>query len=178
MSRFVGVLALTAWAYLVWLLLTWTRTAEQLLVGAGIAVLVALTLAPLGRVARPWRLAEPPRAWAVVRLIASALWRILRANLSLARRIWSPSLPLRSGMIVLPTAERSDAGLAGVGLISSLIVDNQIVDLDRDRNLLQYHAVSIPAGDPAESVNRPVERLLGPLVKSCQDRRHRRRPSA
>ena len=165
MSRFVGFLALAAWAYLVWVLLTWTRTAEQLLVGAGIAVLVAVALAPLGPVARPWRLAAPRRAWAIVRLIASALWRILQANLGLARRIWSPSLPLRSGMIVVPTAERSDAGLAGVGLISSLIVDNQIVDLDRDRDLLQYHAVSIPPADPAESVNRPIERLLGPLVE-------------
>jgi multicomponent Na+:H+ antiporter subunit E len=164
MSRFAAVAALAGWAYLLWILLTWTRTAEQLLVGAGIAVLVAVTMAPLGPVAAPWRLLLPRRAWALVRLIANALWRILRANLSLARRIWSPSRPLQSGMIVVPTAERSDAGLAGVGLISSLIVDNQIVDLDRDRALLQYHAVSIPPGDPADSVNRPIERLLRPLV--------------
>jgi multicomponent Na+:H+ antiporter subunit E len=162
MTRFA---ALAVWAYLLWVLLSWTRTAEQLLVGVAIAVLVAVTMAPLGPVASPWRLVVPRRAWAVVRLIGSALWRIVRANLSLARRIWSPSRPLRSGMIVVPTAERTDAGLAGLGLISSLIVDNQIVDLDRDRALLQYHAVSIPAGDPAESVNRPIERLLRPLVE-------------
>jgi multicomponent Na+:H+ antiporter subunit E len=165
MTRFVTLVALAVWAYLVWVLLTWTRTAEQLLVGAAVAVLVAVTMAPLGQVAAPWRLAVPRRAWAVVRLVGSALWRILRANLSLARRIWSPNRPLRSGMVVVSTSERSDAGLAAVGLISSLIVDNQIVDLDRDRALLQYHAVSIPARDPAESVNRPIERLLRPLVE-------------
>jgi multicomponent Na+:H+ antiporter subunit E len=165
MTRFVAVLALAIWAYLVWVLLSWTRTAEQLLFGAGVALLVAVTMAPLGPVAAPWRLLMPRRAWAVIRLIATALWRILQANLSLARRIWSPSRPLRSGMIVVPTSEHSDAGLASVGLISSLIVDNQIIDLDRDRALLQYHAVSIPAGDPAESVNRPIERLLRPLVE-------------
>ena len=36
------VIALFCWAYAVWVLLTWTRTAEQLLFGAGIAAVVAV----------------------------------------------------------------------------------------------------------------------------------------
>jgi len=57
-----------------------------------------------------------------------------------------------------------------VGLMTSLVVDNQLVDLDPSRGQLQYHAVAVPAGGPdeaAEATNLPAERLLRPL---CRDR--------
>jgi multicomponent Na+:H+ antiporter subunit E len=71
-------------------------------------------------------------------------------------------------MIILPTGQRGDAGLAGVGLVSSLIVDNQIVDLDRSRHVLQYHAVEVPGGDEqsrVDSVNGPVEEWIDRLER-------------
>ena len=68
MSR---VIALFCWAFLTWVLLTWTLTVEQMLFGAGIALAVAVALAPLGEVAGPWRLLTPRRLAAAVRLIAA-----------------------------------------------------------------------------------------------------------
>jgi multicomponent Na+:H+ antiporter subunit E len=56
--------------------------------------------------------------------------------------------------------------MAATGLITSLIVDNQIVDLDVRRRELQYHAVAVPPGDAAqraESINAPTERWLARL---------------
>jgi multicomponent Na+:H+ antiporter subunit E len=159
-GRFVG---LAAWCYLVWVLLTWTRTADQLLFGAAISLAVAAALAPLGPVAAPWRLLRPRTAAAVLGLAGTAAVRIVRANVSLAARIWAPSRPLRSGMVITPTDQRSDLGLTTVGLVTSLIVDNQIVDLDRRRRRLQYHAVSVPERDPQAAraaINGPVERYL------------------
>jgi multicomponent Na+:H+ antiporter subunit E len=155
--------ALACWCYPVWVLLTWTRTAEQLLFGAGICLLVGFALAPLGPVPGPWRLLVPCNALAALRLLATAAVRVPVANVRLAARIWRPSRPLRSGMVVVPTRERSDLGLTTVGLVTSLIVDNQIVDLDRRRNLLQYHAVDVPDGSPQDkraAINEPVERCL------------------
>jgi multicomponent Na+:H+ antiporter subunit E len=155
--------ALSCWCYLIWVLLTWTETAEQLLIGAGISILAGLALAPLGPVPGPWRLLVPRNASAAVRLFATALMRIPVANLRLAVRIWRPSRPLRSGMVVVPTRERTDLGLTTVGLVTSLIVDNQIVDLDRRDHVLQYHAVDVPEGTPEQkraAINEPVERCL------------------
>jgi multicomponent Na+:H+ antiporter subunit E len=63
---------------------------------------------------------------------------------------------------------RSDGELAAVGLISSLIVDNQIVDLDRSRRELQYHAVAVPEGTPEErvaAVNGPIEERIVTLSR-------------
>lgn len=153
--------ALGIWAYGVWLLLTWTATAEQLIFGAVLAAGVGALLAPLGEVVGPWQPFAPRRFLAILRLTGYALSAIVRANVSLARRIWSPSRPLSSGMVVVPTTARTDGELAATGVITSLIVDNQVVDLDRSERVLQYHAVAIPLrGDASEEINKPVERLL------------------
>ena len=162
------VAALAGWAYLVWLLLTWTRTLEQHVAGIVVALVVAGLLAPLGEVAAPWRLLDPRRLAAALRIVTIAFADVLRSNFDLARRVWAPRRPLRSGMLVVPTTQRTDGGLAATGLITSLIVENQIVDLDRDRQRLQYHAIDMPHGNrahPEDDVNAPIERLIAPLLR-------------
>lgn len=159
----VRALALALWAFAVWLVLTWTVTAEQLTTGAVVALLTGIALAPLGDVVPPWRVLDPRRLGAVLALVGASLGRIVRANIGLASRIWSPRRPLRSGMVIVPTLARTDAQWGASGLITSLIVDNQIVDLDTGRDEMLYHAVDVPDGDgpaKAESVNAPTERLL------------------
>lgn len=160
------VAALAAWGYLVWVILTWTETLEQLLFGAVIAVLVAFALAPLGDVKGPWWLLHPKHLVAVAGLIVEAVAKIVVANVKLAARIWSPSRPLSSGMVIVPTHQRSEGGIAAVGIITSLIVDNQITDVDRQRHVLQYHAVAVPPTNHAaarRAINGPIEDLLAPL---------------
>lgn len=166
-DRLVTACSLFIWGYSAWLLLTWTVQAEQLVCGALVSAAMTAVLLPLmDGMVRPWALLRPRRAFGAVRLVLVCLGRISLANLRLARRIWSPSLPLASGMVVVPTGLSDEAGLAGVGLLSSLIVDNQLVDLDRDQHALQYHAVSVPpsGSDRAEVVTGGTERLLRPLL--------------
>ena len=160
------IAGLFCWAFGVWVLLTWTLTVEQLLFGAVIAVTVAVALAPLGNVAGPWRLLRPRAFVGGCWLLVATAGRVLLANLSLSRRIWDPRRPLASGMVIAPTRERADWGLAAVGVISSLIVDNQLVDADARAHELQYHAVAVPEGGPEQvrqHVNGPVEDLLEPF---------------
>jgi multicomponent Na+:H+ antiporter subunit E len=156
-----------AWAMLTWEVLAWTLTWEQQLTGVAIALAVGVSMAGFGDVPGPWKLLRPRTAAALLRLLAKSSYAVVRANLSLSRRIWAPSRPLRSGMLVLPTRMRSDAGLAATALLSSLVVDNQCVDLDRSSRQLQYHVVAVPSGDPqarSEQINAPTENLLSPLV--------------
>lgn len=167
-DRLRSAAALAVWAFGVWLLLTWTATAEQLIFGAVLALLIAGAMAGLGPVAAPWSVLRPRVLLGVPALALRCAGRIVRANLVLAVRIWSPSLRLRSGMVVVPTEMHTDGELAATGLLTSLIVDNQIVDVDRTRNVLQYHAVSVPSGtadEKAESINAPVERDIGRITR-------------
>jgi multicomponent Na+:H+ antiporter subunit E len=169
----IRVTGLFCWAFGVWMLLTWTLTVEQLLFGACIAAVVALALAPLGTVAGPWRLLRPRALAGGAWLLIATAGRVFLANLSLSRRIWDPRRPLASGMVIAPTRERADGGLAAVGVISSLIVDNQLVDLDARAHELQYHAVAVPGGDAEQvrqQVNGPVEDLLTPFHSAGGER--------
>jgi multicomponent Na+:H+ antiporter subunit E len=169
----IRLVGLFCWAFGVWVLLTWTLTAEQLLFGAVVAVAVALALAPLGEVAGPWRLLRPRALAGGLWLLIAAAGRVLVANLRLSRRIWDPRRPLSSGMVITPTRERQDWSLTAVGLISSLIVDNQLVDLDRRAHELQYHAVAVPEGSAEQvrqQVNGPVEDLLKPFHAAGAER--------
>lgn len=162
-QRIVDTAGLATWCLLVWVLVTWTATLEQAAFGIAVSIAVAALLAPLGPVVPPWRLLAPATAKAAASLLATSLVRIAVANARLAARIWSPRRPLRSGMVIVPTGQHSEFGLTVVGLVTSAVVDNQLVDLDRRRGELVYHAVSVPDGGPArarELINGPVERFL------------------
>lgn len=60
-------------------------------------------------------------------------------------------------MIIVPTKATSDGELAAIGVLTSLVVDNQLVDLDRSEHVLQYHAMAVPKGSPRDTVNGPIE---------------------
>lgn len=152
------VLPLWCWSLLVWILLTWTATIEQAVVGLAVSLVVAVACAPLGPVAGPWALLRPRRMPALLALAGSVGWRIVAENWRLTRTIWVRGWA-PSGMVVLPTAARSDGELATVGVFTSLIVNSQLVDLDRQRHELQYHAVEASEAD-RDHINGPIEHHL------------------
>ncbi len=159
-------LVLASWGFLTWVLLTWTLTVEQLAFGAGIAVAVAIGLMQADRGVAPWRVLEPARLGRVLRLLVKAIRRMVVANVVLAHRIWSPSLPIRPGMVIVPTRTTTTAGVTAVGVVTSLIVDNQLVDVDPDRHELQYHWMYVMTTDPDEArnaINGPIEDEVVPL---------------
>lgn len=155
-------LAIWCWAMLTWTLLTWTATVEQVSAGIILSALVATACRPLGEVAGPWRVLSPRRLVALCRLGAVLAARVVVANLRVARLVWSPRAEPPSGMVIVPTRMRGDGELAAVTVLTSVVVDSQLVDLDRERHELQYHAIWADP-DPGEShrrINAPVEAPL------------------
>jgi multicomponent Na+:H+ antiporter subunit E len=159
--------AFFAWCFLVWLVLTWTATVEQVLVGAVLSALVALVSAPLGNLSGPWRGLFPRRALAVVCLIGLVAARVVVANVRLTRLVWSPRPEPPSGMVIVGSGERSDGGLTAMAVFTSVVVDSQLVDLDRERHELHYHAVW--ASDDQEvnhrRINAPIEAALNGVIR-------------
>ncbi len=172
--RYVArALGLASWCMIIWILLTWTATLEQFAFGIGVSIAVGLALAPLGPVVPPWAVFVPRHLWRTLGLLITSLGRIVSANVRLAARIWAPRRPLSSGMVIVPTTQQSLFGLTVVGLVTSVVVDNQVVDVDRRRKELQYHAVAVPEGGPEQArtkINGPVERFLLPSRHAPSDR--------
>jgi multicomponent Na+:H+ antiporter subunit E len=153
------VLPLWCWSFLVWTLLSWTATVEQVTVGLVVSLAAAWACAPLGSVAGPWALLRPRRIVPLLALIGVVSAKVVQANLHLTRVIWSRRPP-PGGMVIVPTTARTDAELAAVGVLTSLIVNSQLADLDRHRHQLQYHTVEVTSLDPAANralINESVE---------------------
>ncbi len=155
------------WAMLTWTLLTWTATVEQVLVGAVLSAGVATACAPLGSLAGPWRLLAPRRLLAMVALAFTVAGRVVVANARLTRLVWSRHVRPPSGMVIVPTTARSEGELAAVAVLTSVVVDSQIVDVDRQRHELQYHVVWAGPDSDANRrrINAPIEDRLAGITR-------------
>lgn len=143
--------ALLGWSFAAWLLLSGTTTRDSMLAGLVVAGLVAAALAPLGTVVGPWTFVSPSRIGPQLALAGRVLVGITTANLELVRRTWSwPRPDVTPGMVIVPTRARTDAELTAVGTLTSLVVDNQFVDVDRSTHELLFHCIAVPSGDPEE----------------------------
>jgi multicomponent Na+:H+ antiporter subunit E len=141
--------ALLGWCFAAWLLLSGTTTRDSLLAGLVVAGLVAAALAPLGTVVGPWTLVSPARIGPQLKLAGRVLVGITTANLDLVRRTWAlPRPDVTPGMVSIPTRARTDAELTAVGTLTSLVVDNQFVDVDRSTDELLFHCMAVPTGGP------------------------------
>jgi multicomponent Na+:H+ antiporter subunit E len=153
--------ALLGWCFCSWLLLSGTTTRDSLLAGLVVAGIVAAALAPLGTVVGPWTLVSPSRIGPQLKLAGRVLAGITTANLDLVRRTWAfPRPDVTPGMVIVPTRARTDAELTAVGTLTSLVVDNQFVDVDRSTHEMLFHCIAVPDGGPEErreEINATVE---------------------
>jgi multicomponent Na+:H+ antiporter subunit E len=151
-------LSLFCWCLPLWLLLSGTVSTEVLVTGVAVAVFSTWVLVPLGGVRGPSALLRPKRVLPVAKLAGTLSWQVCRANLVMARRVWSREPPPRTGMVVVTTQARGLGPVAAVGLLTSLVVDNQVVDVDLASNQMLYHCLDVPpAGKRYDDTIGPIE---------------------
>ncbi|MEW8549072.1 MAG: Na+/H+ antiporter subunit E [Candidatus Thiodiazotropha endolucinida] len=99
--------------------------------------------------------------------LAVFLAALIRANLDMARRVLSPSLPLNPGVVEVKTRLKSSLGRLILANSITLTPGTLTVDLQGDSILI--HWVDIPPGSDIESATRDVtdifERHLVGFVK-------------
>lgn len=96
-------------AFAFWLLLVGTLDRQELV--AGVLVAAASAVLTLGRPAVLGGIRLTPYApVAVLGYLGALLVALVRSNLDMARRVLSPSLPIRPAMVRVSTALRSDLG--------------------------------------------------------------------
>lgn len=145
--RWVGYLAL--WVALIGL------DPIDLVVGAiaaAVAAWASLRLLPPG--------AQPVRLAAVPRLALRFLWQSVRAGIDVARRAFSPSLPLQPGFVQYPTGYRRGPARNAFSSISSLLPGTLVVR-DDEQGLL-YHVLDLsqPVADQLAAEETAVSRAL------------------
>jgi multicomponent K+:H+ antiporter subunit E len=134
-----------------WLILAPTPTSGQVLIGLALAV--ALPLATGGFWPGDVRLRRP---LAGLRLLGIVLADIITANLLVARQVLGPPEALRPGFLEVPLAIADPFVATLLGSIVSLTPGTVSVDIDRERQVLQVHALHLeePAAAAAQIKSR------------------------
>jgi multicomponent K+:H+ antiporter subunit E len=139
-----------------WLVLAPAPTSGQVLIGLALAI--ALPLATRGFWPGAVRLRRP---LAALRLLGIVLADIVTANLLVARQVLGPPEELRPAFLDVPLDIADPFVATLLGSIVSLTPGTVSVDIDRERQVLQVHALHLeePAAAVAQIKSRYEARL-------------------
>jgi multicomponent Na+:H+ antiporter subunit E len=149
-----------------WLLLTGSLDPAELVAGLLVALVVTLISRPHLAIFNGLRL-TPGALPAFLAYLGVFLVALLRANLDMARRVLSPSLPLQPGLVEVKTELRSPLGR--LILANSITLTPGTLTVDVNDQTLLIHWIDVPADvdiDKAtETITRQFERTLKGFVK-------------
>jgi multicomponent K+:H+ antiporter subunit E len=138
MNRLLPQPLFSLFLLVVWLLLVNTVAAGQVVLGTLLAVALPLLTQ------RFWP--DRPRIhspWKLLRYIATLLWDIGLANLTVARLILGPTRKLRPAFIHLPLDLHNEFAISVLASTISLTPGTVSSDLSPDRKTLLIHALDV-----------------------------------
>ena len=139
MNRLLPAPLLSIALFALWLLLNLSVSPGNLLLGALLAILAPILLAPL----RPQH-AHVKRPWVVTKLIGSVGLNVITSNLQVARSVLSAKRrPPRSAFVHIPLALRDVHGLAALSMITTVVPGTVWSELALDRSMLLLHVFDL-----------------------------------
>lgn len=155
-DRLKSFLYMLGISFLVWLALTRSLEAQEVLVGAGICLVFSLLLNT-----HYIRLGLPPltvkRAAFFAVYLVVLLWEIMKANLDVAYRVIHPRMPISPGVVVIKTKLTSD--IAKMILANSITLTPGTFTLDVIGDRLLIHWINVKAEGVEEATELIGERF-------------------
>lgn len=153
-------------AFAFWLLLVGTLEPQEAVAGLLVAAVVAVLSLGRTTVFAGLRL-TPAAPLAFVRYLGALLVALLRANLDMARRVLTPSLPLRPAIVRIKTTLQSDLGR--LILANSITLTPGTLSIDIDGDELLVHWVDCPPDTDMQQVTEAIagafQRHIGGFVR-------------
>lgn len=147
-----GLMLAVLWLFIRGVPLVGERIAEEFIIGLAVGMplawLVRRFYAPTTPVSRTLRVAPYAALYILV-----FLKDLVLANLSVARIVLSPSMPIEPAVVEVPLRVRSDAGITTIANSITLTPGTLTMDYDAERNSLFVHAIAAP---DRESIVDPI----------------------
>jgi len=162
------ILLALAGSLLIWLLLVGNLDPQELLAGAVIsALVVAISLPRLGLL--DGLILRPQLPWHMLRYLAVFLRALVESNLDMARRVVSPQLPIRPGIVRVQTSLESPLGRLLLANSITLTPGTLTVDLDEATGELAVHWIDTTPGADLQHATQAIaerfERELREVVR-------------
>ena len=148
--------ALSLSLFLLWAVLGNAASLASLLLGALLALLLPFIVSPFWPDAL--HIQRPALA---LRFAARIGWDILLANWAVARRVVGPVKALHPAFVEVPLDLRDPFAATVLGSVVSLTPGTVSIDVDRERWVLQVHALDAP--DPQALVREIKQRYEAPI---------------
>jgi len=142
--------------FLLWAMLTNAASLGTLVLGGLLALVLPFIVLPFWPDAR--RIARPGLAPGFA---ARVVWDMLIANWAVARRVVGPLAKLHPAFVEVPLDLRDPFAATVLGSIVSLTPGTVSIDVDRERWVLQLHALDAP--DPDALIREIKRRYETPL---------------
>ncbi|MFN2144953.1 MAG: Na+/H+ antiporter subunit E [Anaerolineales bacterium] len=124
-----------------YLVLSGNVTIPNLVVGALIALGVSMLLPARKDAGFDWK-RSPAFLWAMVRYVFVVIWDILKGGIATARLVLSPKMPLKTGIIAIPSGSKTELGTALSAHAITLSPGELVVDKD-DEGVMYTHCLDV-----------------------------------
>lgn len=144
------ILSLSLVMFVIWLLMTGFDV-QELVVG----VIVSLTLAIiLGKYVNfSFGLSIVPKLLLfIVLYIPTLIIELIKANLDVAKRVLDPKLPIKPGIVKVPTAIKNDTGK--LILANSITLTPGTISIDADDENVYIHWIEVSGDSPEAYQNK------------------------
>jgi multicomponent Na+:H+ antiporter subunit E len=141
MSRRIAYFVL---GFLVWMILVYKLHYQEVIAGAGVALLTAAFFGqylPL----KPSRLLNPVRWLWLLAYIPVFAYMCLKANIDVALRVLSPGLQIRPGIVKIRTSLKSE--VARVFLANSITLTPGTMTVEIKEDVLYIHWIEVGSSD-------------------------------
>ncbi len=155
-----------------WLLITLSLDPQKLIAGAAVCLIASLFCARFFIHESPFHLLRPARFFT---LLAYVFWvfpiELVKANWDVAKRALSPALPIRPGIVKVPSAMRGEYGQAMLANSITLTPGTITMDVAEDEagQVWYYiHWIDVADGTPAEqgeTIKGTLEKWVGRIFQ-------------
>ncbi len=160
--------------YALWLLLVWSVSTRELVLGAIVAAAAAWFSGRFFVHENPAHMFSPVRiASLLVYCLIVFMWELIKANLNMVKLVFSPKMNFKPGIIRVPGSEKitSMYGLAMVANSITLTPGTITLDLSEDENGRNYyyvHWIDVTETDrekAGEIIKGTMEKWIGRIWK-------------
>lgn len=136
-----------------WLLLNSSLSLEVLIIGAGVSIIISLMFCSACDIFNEISL-TPKAIYATFMFIFVFLGALIKANLSITKRVLSPSLPINPGIVKVKTQLTSKVGR--MVLANAITLTPGTFTLELDGEDMFIHWVDVKSGETEENTKEIV----------------------
>ncbi len=138
-----------------WLLLTADFSSQEVIVGIGVAFLVAILFG--GVILEPKKFFQPKRYFWFLIYLPLFLWECFKANIDVAYRVLHPQLPIKPGIVKVKTNLKTE--IAQVFLANSITMTPGTLTVDIVDGFLYIHWINVRSKDIGKATKFIVVRF-------------------